>query len=99
MYLITCYIYSTAPSYDQWQSDLSPPLIELDTEIQQKVEKLIQPGGHTNIPGPNSRMGPDGSYGYIHDPKFLSKNPKPFENIVSVYHQVKGMNSQKVLTF
>lgn len=61
---------------------------EEELKPQPKVEKLIQPGNHTNILGPNSRNGPDGSYGYIHDPKFLSKNPKPFEILDNEKHRL-----------
>jgi glycoprotein-N-acetylgalactosamine 3-beta-galactosyltransferase len=35
--------------------------------------KMIQPGNHTNIPSPETRIGPNGERGYIHDPQFLQK--------------------------
>lgn len=43
------------------------------------IGKSIQPGNHTNIPSPESRIGPNGEVGYIHDPKFLIKNPSAFQ--------------------
>lgn len=40
--------------------------------------KLIRPGNHTNIPPPESRIGPNDERGYIHNPNFLNEGPKPF---------------------
>eukprot|EP00578_Thalassiosira_sp_NH16_P024268 CAMPEP_0181100498 /NCGR_PEP_ID=MMETSP1071-20121207/13226_1 /TAXON_ID=35127 /ORGANISM="Thalassiosira sp., Strain NH16" /LENGTH=897 /DNA_ID=CAMNT_0023183233 /DNA_START=126 /DNA_END=2819 /DNA_ORIENTATION=+ len=40
--------------------------------------KRIAPGNHTNIPPPESRIGPNGEKGYVHNPKFLIEHPKPF---------------------
>ncbi len=40
--------------------------------------KLIQPGQHFHVPSPDTRLGPDGQTGYVHDPKFLVKNPPQF---------------------
>jgi glycoprotein-N-acetylgalactosamine 3-beta-galactosyltransferase len=33
---------------------------------------------HTNIPPPEARIGPNQEIGYVHDPQFLIKNPRPF---------------------
>ena len=41
-------------------------------------EKLIKPGEHIFIPGPENRIGPNGEKGYVHDPTFLVKNPPAF---------------------
>jgi glycoprotein-N-acetylgalactosamine 3-beta-galactosyltransferase len=41
-------------------------------------QKLIHPGNHSNIPAPESRIGPNREVGYVHDPKFLINNPRPF---------------------
>jgi len=42
------------------------------------IVKLIRPGNHTNIPPPESHIGPNGEKGYVHNPKFLIEHPKPF---------------------
>ncbi len=42
-------------------------------------EKLIKPGEHARIPPPEKRIGPNGEVGYVHDPKFLLKNPRKFQ--------------------
>ncbi len=42
-------------------------------------EKLIKIGEHERIPPPETRIGPNGEVGYIHDPKFLLKNPRKFQ--------------------
>eukprot|EP00567_Pseudictyota_dubia_P003172 CAMPEP_0197453960 /NCGR_PEP_ID=MMETSP1175-20131217/36540_1 /TAXON_ID=1003142 /ORGANISM="Triceratium dubium, Strain CCMP147" /LENGTH=402 /DNA_ID=CAMNT_0042987399 /DNA_START=172 /DNA_END=1380 /DNA_ORIENTATION=+ len=39
--------------------------------------KSIEAGSHINIPPPESRIGPNGEKGYIHNAKFLLENPKP----------------------
>ena len=41
-------------------------------------QKLIHPGNHSNIPAPESCIGANGEVGYVHDPKFLINNPRPF---------------------
>lgn len=41
--------------------------------------KLIKPGEHINVPKPESRIGPQGEPGYLHDPSFLHKSPHPFQ--------------------
>ena len=46
---------------------------------ENKIEKSIPIGGHTNLPGPSSRIGPNGEKGYVHDPTFLHKHPKPLQ--------------------
>ena len=48
------------------------------TEIQVSPLKLIAPGQHFRVPGPETRIGPDGEPGYVHDPKFLLNNPPEF---------------------
>jgi len=40
--------------------------------------KLVGPGNHTNLPPPELHIGPNGEGGYVHNPKFLIENPKPF---------------------
>jgi len=54
---------------------------ETNTNNSTKVssdQKLIKPGEHVNIPAPETRIGPNGETGYIHDPTFILKNPPPF---------------------
>ena len=48
------------------------------SESETKVTKLIQRGNHTFIPDPETVLGPNGEKGYVHDPKFLIKNPPSF---------------------
>jgi len=43
----------------------------------QKLGVTQSPRSHINIPPPESRIGPNGEKGYIHNPKFLIENPKP----------------------
>ena len=52
------------------------------------IMKRILPGNHTNIPPPESRIGPNGKKGYVHNPIFLNKNPKPFTIPKDQNHQV-----------
>lgn len=46
---------------------------------QVKLRRLIQPGNHTNVPAPDSRIGPTGEKGYVHDPTWLKKHPRPLQ--------------------
>ena len=41
--------------------------------------KIIQPGNHTYIHPPEKIIGPNGELGYVQDPKFLIKNPPPYQ--------------------
>jgi len=43
-----------------------------------RIIKLIKPGKHINIPPPEQRIGPNGEKGFVHDPKFLVKDPRQF---------------------
>ena len=67
------------------ESSLSTPslMIKRDmiikNETRPKLKKLIQPGSHMYIPKPETIEGPNGEKGYVHDPKFLVKNPPPFQ--------------------
>ena len=61
----------------------SPQQAANDTSTKNKIEKSIPIGGHTNLPGPSSRIGPNGEQGYVHDPEFLHKHPKPFQILKS----------------
>jgi hypothetical protein len=42
------------------------------------LKKKIQPGNHTNVPAPETRIGPNGERGYVHCPKFLQKKKRSF---------------------
>ena len=42
------------------------------------IMKRILPGNHTSILSPESYIGTNGRKGYVHNPIFLNKNPKPF---------------------
>jgi len=68
-----------------------------------KWQKTISVGNHTNIPKPDSRIGPNGTTGYIHDPTFLLKENS--QHSLSVNEQVckppgegfEGIEGNKVL--
>jgi hypothetical protein len=49
------------------------------SDSKKSSQKLIQPGQHSNIYPPEMIPGPNGEPGYVHDPKFLIKNPPPYQ--------------------
>lgn len=52
---------------------------EVQSSPQYNQTKSIQVGQHVNIPPPQSRIGPHGEKGYVHDPKFLKTSPRPLK--------------------
>ena len=52
---------------------------EVPSSPQYNGTKSIQVGQHVNVPPPQSRIGPNGEKGYVHDPKFLKTSPRPLQ--------------------
>jgi len=52
---------------------ISPPTSISPASGSIASKRHIQPGNHTNIPKPESRIGPNSESGYVHDPKFLQR--------------------------
>jgi len=73
-YRIHAQIFGYVDLFLQTKDVMTAPLT--NASRSQKL-RVTQPRSHINILPPESRIGPNGEKGYIHNPKFLIENPKP----------------------
>lgn len=70
---------ANASSKDDMSSVQIKASYEKGLRTKSQIDRKILPGGHKNIPAPDTRIGPHGERGYVHDPKFLKKKNLSFQ--------------------
>ena len=73
------YDEAALPSAKVQSSSPTTPMSHFEPASQYNQTKGVKVGQHVNVPPPESRIGPNGEKGYIHDPKFLLTIPRPLQ--------------------